>query len=242
VIAYSDPKAMRREVRGILDDYAFTAVACLDAYEVSADLSYFKFAKNVADAMIKKFFDPVSGGFVDAEATESAAPLGILSTRRKPFQDSPTPAGNSVAAIALLRLHAYTNNDSYREKAEQTLEIFAGKAEQYGIFAATYGIAARHCSEPHAQVVVIGEGEQSERLLAAGTAQFAFNKTVIRLSANEAVAQNLPPALAATIPNLPGIRNQAAMAVVCSGSSCLPPVTEAEQLERVLRQSSQPAA
>jgi uncharacterized protein YyaL (SSP411 family) len=166
----------------------------------------------------------------------------VLSTRRKPFQDSPTPAGNSVAAIALLRLHAYTTDDSYREKAEQTLEVFAGKAEQYGIFAATYGIAAVHFSEPHTQVVVIGEGEPSERLLAAGTAQFAFNKTTIRLSANEAVAQNLPPALATTIPNVPGIRSEIATAIVCSGSSCLPPVTEGEQLQRVLRESNQPAA
>ena len=43
-------------------------------------------------------------------------PLGVLGTRRKPFQDSPTPAGNSVAAIALLRLHAYTNDQGYYDK------------------------------------------------------------------------------------------------------------------------------
>src|SRR5215813_4452754 len=41
VIAYSDPKAERREISGLLDDYAFTAVACLDAFEGTADLSYF---------------------------------------------------------------------------------------------------------------------------------------------------------------------------------------------------------
>ena len=64
VISYSDPKADRREVHGLLDDYAFTAVACLDAYETTADLSYFKFAKGIVDAMIEKFFDPVSGGFL----------------------------------------------------------------------------------------------------------------------------------------------------------------------------------
>ena len=31
----------------------------------------------------------------------------------------------------------------YREKAEQTLETFAGVAEQFGIFAATYGDSYR---------------------------------------------------------------------------------------------------
>src|SRR5713226_964117 len=36
VIAYSDAQNGRRQVRGLLDDYAFTAVACLDAYEATA--------------------------------------------------------------------------------------------------------------------------------------------------------------------------------------------------------------
>jgi uncharacterized protein YyaL (SSP411 family) len=239
VIAYSDPKAARREVRGGLEDYAFTVVACLDAYESSADLSYFKFARAITDAMVERFFDPVSGGFLDTEVQsgEASKALGVLSARRKPFQDSPTPAGNSVAAIALLRIHSYTNDESYRDKAEQTMEVFAGMAEQYGIFGSTYGIAAVHFSQPHTQVVVIGAGDQADRLFAAAAADFAFNKVVFKLSANEAVVQNLPPALAETIPGVPGIKGDAVMAVVCSGFSCRPPVSEPEALTRLLRET-----
>src|SRR5438132_6323062 len=144
VIAYSHPQSVAREIAGVLDDYAFTAIACLDAYEATADLSSFKFARQIADVMVQKFFDPVSGGFFDTDQTPASDTkvLGVLGARRKPFQDSPTPAGNSVAAIALLRLYAYTNDQSYRDKAQQTMEVFAGMAEQYGIFGATYGIAA----------------------------------------------------------------------------------------------------
>jgi uncharacterized protein YyaL (SSP411 family) len=244
VIAYSDPKAARREVRGGLEDYAFTAVACLDAYEASADLSYFKFAKAITDRMLERFFDTVSGGFLDTEVQsgEASKALGVLSARRKPFQDSPTPAGNSVAAIALLRMHSYTNDESYRDKAEQTMEVFAGMAEQYGIFGSTYGIAAVHFSQPHTQVVVIGAGEEAERMFSAAAAGFAFNKAVLRLTANEAVAQNLPPALAETIPGLPGIRGDAVMAVVCSGFSCRPPVSEPEELTELLRDTLRKSA
>jgi uncharacterized protein YyaL (SSP411 family) len=240
VLSYSDPKAARREVRGLLDDYAFTAVACLDAYEVTADLSYFKFAKKITDAMIGKFFDAVSGGFVDAEPEGKS--LGVLATRRKPFQDSPTPAGNSVAAIALVRMHGYTDDEDYRDKAEQTLEVFAGKAEQYGIFGATYGIAAVHFSQPHTRVVVIGEGEEGDRLLAAARAGFSFSKAAIQLSSNEAIAQNLPPSLAATVPNAPGVGDKTGKAVVCSGMTCHPPVTSPEQLQQLLRVPREPAA
>src|SRR5712692_9670610 len=157
VIAYSDAHAGGRIIPGVLDDYAFMSLACLDAYEATGDLSYFKFAKRIADAMLEKFFDQVSGGFLDTEQTAGSEKLlGVLGARRKPFKDSPTPAGNSIAAIAMLRLHAYTNDETYRDKAEQTLEVFAGMAEQYGIFGATYGIAAVHFSKPHTQVMIIG--------------------------------------------------------------------------------------
>ena len=39
-------------------------------------------------------------------SSRRARPLGALTARRKPLQDSPTPAGNPTAAAALLRLEA----------------------------------------------------------------------------------------------------------------------------------------
>jgi uncharacterized protein YyaL (SSP411 family) len=242
VAAYSDPKAEPREVRGMLDDYAFTAIACLDAYETTADLSYFRFAKSIVDTMIDKFFDPVGGGFLDTESgsADGGKSLGVLASRRKPFQDSPTPAGNSMAAIALLRLHAYTNDPSYRDKAELTLEVFAGTAEQFGIFGSTYGIAAVYFSRPHTQVVVVGEGEEAENLRRAAARSFAFHRSVMCLNPSKVVAENLPPAFAETLPTLP--KSRQACAVVCANGSCQPPVFEAPELEKLLGVSRQPAA
>jgi uncharacterized protein YyaL (SSP411 family) len=235
VIAYSDPNASHREVRGMLDDYAYTVCACLDAYEATADLSYFNFGRAIADAMIAKFFDAVSGGFSDREIESGETAAGVLGTRRKPFQDSPTPAGNPVAAIALSRLFGYTNQSSYRDQAEETLDVFAGMAGQYGIFGATYGIAAAHFSEPHTQVVVVGNGEEASRLEAAAVHPFRFGKAVLRLQAGEAVPAKLPPALATTVPHLPGMATEPATAVVCSNFTCQPPVHNLADLQRILR-------
>jgi uncharacterized protein YyaL (SSP411 family) len=234
VIAYSDPEAAHRDVAGLLDDYAFTTDACLDAYETTADLSYFNFARRLADAMIERFYDQNDGGFFDVENTASS--MGALEARRKPFQDSPTPAGNSAAAIALLRLHAYTNESAYREKAEKTLALFAGGAEQYGIFAGTYALAAALFSSPHTQVVVVGSGEGADRLFAAAIAPFALNRPVVRLPENEVTPQNLPPALAETVPQVPGVKEGRAMAIVCSNFACRPPVFDADELVRVLQE------
>src|SRR5271165_4305778 len=240
VLAYSDAKAERRQIRGVLDDYAFTTVACLDAYEATADLSYFNFAARIADVMVERFFDPVSGGFFDTEKTSSDQKLlGVLGTRRKPFQDSPTPAGNSVAAIALLRLHAYTNNAGLRDKAEQTIEVIAGLAGQYGLFAATYGLAAVHLSQPHMQIVIVGNDELAERLYRTAVAVYSASKAVLKLTASKAVPLNLPPALAETIPQIPAVEKEQTVAVICSGSTCRPPISDPEELAQSLRAPSQ---
>ena len=261
VIAYSetfsDARAERRVVPGVLDDYAFAVIACLDGYEATADLSYFRFARSIGDAMVAGFFDPVAGGFFDTRAeTGAEAALGILGTRRKPFQDSPTPAGNSAAAIALLRLHGYatvSNDDvSYRDKAEQTLEVYAGVAGQHGIFAATYGLAVVRFIQPHTQVVVVGKDEAAAELYRAAVRPLGLSTAVLRLDADKAVAQNLPPALAETIPNLPQLGTGRSLdgrsldgrsfAVVCSGFACQPPVFDAQELARALGARARPAA
>jgi len=251
VIAYSDPKAERRDISGVLDDYAFTVIACLDAYEATADLSYFRFAQSIADAMVAEFYDPAAGGFFDTgggenrESDERNA-LGILGTRRKPFQDSPTPAGNSAAAIALLRLHGYANDlsneVSYRDQAEQTLEVYAGVAGQHGIFAATYGLAVARFTEPHTQVVVVGNDETAAELYRAAVRPLGLNTAVLHLDADKAVAQNLPPALAETIPNLPALGGGRSFAVVCMGFACQPPIFNADDLARAIGLQARPAA
>lgn len=233
VIAYSDPKANKRQAPGVLDDYAFMVIACLDAYEATADLTYFKFARKIADHIIAHFADETGGGFFDIP--QNSVVLGALTAQRKALQDSPTPAGNPAAAIALLRLHAYTNENKYRNLAEDTLEAFAGIVEHYGLFASTYGIALDMYLNAHTQVVIIGDGKNAEELANTGAGQFSLNKSVLRLRSGEAVPQMLPPALAETIPNLPAVQQGKTVAVLCSGFTCQPPIDDPAALEKAIR-------
>ena len=237
VIAYSDPNAEHRDTAGVLDDYAFTVIACLDAYEATADMSYFRFARAIANTMLASFVDAASGGFFDTAregsvSHDEATALGILGTRRKPFQDSPTPAGNSAAAIALLRLHSYTGEQSYRDHAEQTLAVFAGAASQHGMFAATYALAVKRLLQPHTQVVVIGRDDVAAQLCRAALRTLSLNKAVLCIAASEAVPQNLPPALAPTIPHMPALQEPRSFAVICSEFACQPPIWEPQEIER----------
>ncbi|MGZ4787829.1 MAG: thioredoxin domain-containing protein, partial [Terriglobales bacterium] len=233
VIAYSDPQASHRDTTGFLDDYAFVGIASLDAFEVTGDIRYFNAARKITDYLIGHFYDQVGGGFFDAPRSAlSDGALGALTAPRKPFQDSPTPSGNSAAAILLLRMHAYTNQNAYRNRAEKTLQVFAGLAEQVGIFAGTYGIAAVHLFRPHTQVVVIGDDRTADELHAAALAPFALNKSVIRLKKLD----ELPPALAETVPAIPAVKEGKSVAVVCSNFTCMPPISDSDKLANVLHQ------
>jgi len=160
--------------------------------------------------------------------------LGALSARRKPLQDTPTPAGNPAAAAALLRLEALSGRTDFRDKAEDTLENFAGIVEHFGLYAGTYGLALELLLLPPIQVVVIGEGMEARRLAATATARYAVNKRVVVLHPDQVTAENLPPVLAETLPHLPELRSGTAFAVVCKGTSCLPPANDPEKLLEAL--------
>jgi len=138
----------------------------------------------------------------------------------------------------LLRLHAYTNDADLRDKAEQTVELLAGSAAQYGLFAATYGIAAVHLSHPHTHIVIVGNDELATRLYIAAVAPYSATKAVLKLAANKAVPQNLPPVLAETIPQLPAVKQEKTVAIVCSGFTCQPPISDPDEFIQSLRRRS----
>jgi hypothetical protein len=139
-----------------------------------------------------------------------------------------------MAAIALLRMHGYTGENAYREKAERTLGLLAGVAGQYGLFAGTYGIAAAYALYPHSQVIVVGEDETAAQLYAEAASSALIGRSAIKLKFSHAVAQNLPPSLAATVPDLPAVKLGRPTAVVCSGFSCKPPASTSEELRQLL--------
>ena len=77
-----------------------------------------------------------------------------------------------------------------------------------------------------------------DRLYNAAVAPYSAGKAVLKLSANQAVPQNLPPALAETIPQLPAVKEEKTVAVVCSGFTCQPPISDPAELARSLRELS----
>ena len=95
-----------------------------------------------------------------------------------------------------------------------------------------------HLSHPHTQIVIVGSDELADQFYDAGVASYSAGKAVLKLAANKAVAQNLPPALAETIPQLPAVKEGKTVAVVCSGFTCQPPLSDPEELTESLHRLS----
>jgi uncharacterized protein YyaL (SSP411 family) len=237
VIAYGDALcgAQPDKIPGTLDDYAFTVHACIDAWLAYGEMRYYHAAVKLADTMIALFHDPTGGAFYDtASQPADALPLGTLAARRKPLQDSPTPAGNPTAASALLRLESLSGRTEYRQIAQQTLASFAGIVEHFGLYAGSYGLALERLLLDPVQVVVIGSGPHAKALEETALARFAVNRTVIRIAPERLVPGGIPEALAETLLHAPKPEGVEAWAIVCRGHTCLPPITEAGALAKVL--------
>ena len=58
--------------------------------------------------------------------------------------------------MVLDRLASLAARPDFRDKAEETLALFASKAAEYGLFASTYGLALLNHLKPPLEVVVIG--------------------------------------------------------------------------------------
>jgi uncharacterized protein YyaL (SSP411 family) len=242
--AWDDEKGFAHRIgaprlEGTLDDQVFMTGALLDAYEATLDRHYFDRAERTMKLVIEKYGDKEGGGFFD-RAVDSA-PMGGLDVRRKPLQDSPTPGANSAAAIVLDRLFSYTGNALYRGWAEKTLEAFAGLAPQYGLFAATFALAALLHARHPLQVVITGaEGDATATTLEqAATGVYRFGKAVLRVTPGLLSSDGLAPALKETLPHL---QADAPQALVCVETTCQPPVAEADKLTALLTEVAAGAA
>jgi uncharacterized protein YyaL (SSP411 family) len=229
-------------LEGSLDDQVFGVIALLDTYETALNPRYFRAARRTLDHILEYYADAEGGAFFDRPS--NAPPLGGLDVRRKPFQDSPTPGANSAAIIALVRVHAYTGDKRYYNFAQKTLEAFAGIAPQYGLFAATYGLAALLFARHPIQVVITGRADDpaARSLEAAANGVYRLGKSVLRFTdagGDGTSLKELPEALKDTLPHLQADR---AVAVVCAGQSCLPPTSDPAQLTAMLENGAADAA
>ena len=102
---------------GTLEDYAFFIQGLLDLFEASSEPRWLKEALRLTEIMVDEFKDEAEGGFYLSKEAEPA--------RLKEGYDGPTPSGNSVAALSLIRLTELTGEEKFRKAAERTVRSFS---------------------------------------------------------------------------------------------------------------------
>jgi uncharacterized protein YyaL (SSP411 family) len=232
VVAYGERAHAPQQIAAVLEDYVFIGAACLDAWDATGECRYYESARVLTDLLVDRFYDHGTGGFFDtSKPAQDERRLGALTARRKPLQDSPTPAGNPMAAALLLRMAELSGDATYAAKAQRTLETFAGVVEHFGLYAATYGSALQRYLDIPVQVCIVGDDASARELEKIALRGFNVNKSVTRLPHVE--KGKLPAALDATLPALPPLSGS--FAVVCSGGACHGPVESTEELAAALQ-------
>jgi uncharacterized protein len=107
-------------LNGYLEDYAFMTVALLDLHESTGESRWQAEAERLLETMNEQFWDKSGGGYFFTSHGHEA-----LIARMKSNEDGAIPSGNSMAALALVRLAHLTGRAEYRERADRLLSSYA---------------------------------------------------------------------------------------------------------------------
>ncbi|HEV7563727.1 MAG TPA: thioredoxin domain-containing protein, partial [Solirubrobacterales bacterium] len=209
-----------------LEDHAFLLEALLTLYESSFEPRWFEAARALGDELIARFADPERGGFFSTSDDHEE-----LIARRKEVGDHPIPAGNSSAALGLLRLEALTGEREYGNQAEGVLRLFAKTAVQHPESFAHLLRALDFYLEPTREVALISSpdaGSVAEDVAElAAVVRSSFRPRLVLAAGPEGGEQ--PPLLAGRT-----MVDGAPAAYACQNFACELPVSEPERLRELL--------
>jgi len=199
-----------------LVDWAGLLIALTEGHGYTGREHYLERAKSIVTEILDRFYDETGGGFFDIESKPQ--PIGYLRLREKPL------AENVSVAIGLLKLWQATRDDDYRQIAETTLSACASTFHEYGAQSAGYGLAVSMLKNSPVEVTVEGRPEDS------GTSQ------MIQAAAQLSCANLVIKPVLVDASELP------AQAHVCLDTLCLPPVTDPDLLEGLVKEMMSPIA
>ena len=202
-------------IEAFLDDYASLINALVDLYETAFDASDLAWATRLAERAIAAFQDPEHGGFFSSIENQSDLVL-----RLKDDYDGAEPSGNSIMALALLRLARLTGRDDFRQAGERTLQSFAGRMLSGGAGLPQLLVAQMFAMGKPMEIVLAGPRDQLTSMLHVIRQRFLPNAIVMR-------ASEAPVEMTA--------QDGLATAYVCENYACNLPVTEASALKELLQ-------
>jgi uncharacterized protein YyaL (SSP411 family) len=205
--------------KAFLDDYANLILALLDLYEATFDAKWLAEAENLTDEMVNLFADKKAGAFF-----QTGKDAEKLVVRYKPSYDGAVPSGNSVAALALLKLGRLTAENRFTDYGKKVLETFSGQlAKSPASFTAMLA-ALDFWFGPAQEIVIAGDRTQPDTKNMLNLAHSHFLP-----DAAEQI-EKLNPFLRQQIPV-----NGKTTVYICENYTCKSPVVDINEFQNMLK-------
>jgi hypothetical protein len=202
---------------GLASDFAAMIRAALALYEATGRPAYLEQALTWQRALDRDYANAETGTYYLTAADAEGLVIRPASTA-----DEATPNHNAVAAQNLIRLALYAGDHAWREKADRLIGAIAPLVTEnlYMHMALLNAIDLRLRAS---EIVVTGEGERAEALLAAARTLPALDRIVLHARS--------PASLPAAHPAQEKVRAASVpQAFVCIGETCSLPVTDPARL------------
>ena len=211
----------QRSREGYLDDHAFLVAALLDLYEATGAPRWLEDAIAIDGVVEAEYEDGEGGGFfLTADATEDVL------VRQKPTVDGAEPSGSSVHTLNLLRLHEFTTDDRYRQRAESALRAHAVILRRMPAAMAEMLSAVDFRSDVPKEIVIVVPEHRSEAepFLAALRRVYLPNRILTVVRENDAAQARLVPLVEGKV-----ARDGLTTAYVCERGICELPTTDPDE-------------
>jgi uncharacterized protein YyaL (SSP411 family) len=219
------------KLNAYVEDYAFYVNGLLDLFAANSKQEYLDRSIIYNDFMLQHFWDEKEGNlFFTSDDHEQ------LISRTKNFYDLAIPSGNSMSASNLLRLHHYTQNNSYLDRAVRIMKAGSRSAAEnpFG-FGQMLNSIYLYVKKPVEVTVIISENSSNtnnSNLAAWLNRQFLPHSIPAIVHSNDL----------AKLERYPYFKGRQAQggretAFVCKNYTCSLPIESIEELERQLMPS-----
>ncbi|KAM6897713.1 spermatogenesis-associated protein 20 [Xenentodon cancila] len=222
-----DVQQISPPISGFLDDYAFITCGLLDLYEATLEPEWLLWAEKLQLRQDVLFWDDQGGGYFCSNPSD-----GTVLLQLKEDQDGAEPSANSVSAFNLLRLCQYTGRQEWLQKSQQLLAAFSDRLNRVPIALPEMvrALMAQHYTLK--QIVICGQKDAPDTtsLLDAVNSLFLPFKVLMLTDGHPEsfLCQRLP--VLSSMSQLGGV----ATAYVCQDFTCSLPITDPQELRRLL--------
>jgi uncharacterized protein YyaL (SSP411 family) len=197
---------------GYLEDYADVAHGLLELHVATGELRWLEEANRLARLAVELFADEERGGFYLSPADGEK-----LVARKKDLEDQPTPSGNSMLAMVLLKLARINGDEELERQAVGVFRLLHGAMARVPLaFGHALSALDLHFSTPR-EIAIVGPVDSP---VARAALQPFQPNTVVAVGLSEEV-----PLLAGK-----GLVEGEPAVYVCERFACQAPVTEATAL------------